>query len=217
MDTLPPAPPADRPGIRLLVVDDHPIMREGIESVVTAEPDIRVVAHAGDGREAIEAYERHQPDVTLMDLQMPELGGVDAITEICRRWPGARIVVLTTYKGDVQAMRAIKAGACGFLPKENIRKGVIDAIRAAHAGERGVGVELLEAGDVAALPLPLTAREIDVLRHVAQGGHNREIGERLGVSEDTIKAHMKSIMSKLDAKDRTHAVTIALRRGIMDL
>lgn len=215
MDMTPAPTDAAWSGIRLLIVDDHPIMREGIESVVTAEPDIRVVAHAGDGHEAIAAFEQHRPDVTLMDLQMPELGGVDAITDICRRWPDARIVVLTTYKGDVQAMRALKAGACGFLPKEMIRKGVIEAIRAAHAGQRGVGAEL--GPDVGALPLPLSAREIDVLRQVAHGGHNRGIGERLGVSEDTIKAHMKSIMAKLDAKDRTHAVTIALRRGIIDL
>jgi DNA-binding NarL/FixJ family response regulator len=204
--------PGAEPGIRLLVVDDHPIMREGIEAVVTAEPDIRVVAHAGDGREAIAAFEQHLPDVTLMDLQMPELGGVDAIAAIRARWPDARIVVLTTYKGDVQATRALQAGACGVLLKEMIRKGVIEAVRAAHAGRPATGPETAAAGT-----LPLSAREVDVLREVARGGHNREIGTRLGISEDTVKAHMKSIMSRLDAKDRTHAVTIALQRGIIEL
>ncbi len=205
-----PRPP---PGIRLMIVDDHPIMREGIASVVEAEPDIRVVGQAGNGHEAIERFGECLPDVTLMDLQMPELGGVDAIIGIRRQWPAARIVVLTTFKGDVQALRAMKAGACGFLAKEMIRKGVIDAIRAAHA-------DRLQASTAAAadtVPYPLSARELEVLAQVARGGHNREIGERLGVSEDTIKAHMKNIMSKLDAKDRTHAVTIALRRGVLDL
>jgi len=203
---------SEPPVIRLLVVDDHPIMREGIAAVVTAEADIRVVAQAGDGREAIAAFEQHRPDVTLMDLQMPELGGVDAIAAIRARWPDARIVVLTTYKGDVQAARALKAGACGILLKEMIRKGVIEAVRAAHAGRPAPGAEAAEAA-----ALPLSAREVDVLREVARGGHNREIGVRLGISEDTVKAHMKSILARLDARDRTHAVTIALQRGIIDL
>lgn len=214
---------SDRPasaGIRVLIVDDHPLMREGIAAVVSADSELRVVAHAGDGREAIAAFEAHRPDVTLMDLQMPGLGGVDAIAEICARWPGARIVVLTTYSGDVQAMRALKAGACGFVPKEMIRKGVIDAIHAAHVGRMHVALPVAADDDGAALAaqaLPLSPRELDVLHAVARGGNNREIGVRLGVSEGTVKTHMKNIMTKLGARDRTHAVTIALRRGIIDL
>jgi len=212
MDASPEPTPAWS-GIRLLVVDDHPILREGIAAVVTAEPDIRVVAQAGDGHEAIAAFEQHRPDVTLMDLQMPELGGVEAIAAIRARWPDARILVLTTYKGDVQAARALQAGACGVLLKEMIRNGIVGAVRAAHAGERDIGTE----GAAGPRALPLSAREVDVLREVARGGHNRAIGLRLGISEDTVKAHMKSIMAKLGAKDRTHAVTIALQRGVMEL
>jgi len=203
------APP---PAIRILAVDDHPLLRDGIASVIEGHPDMQLVAEAANGREAVEACLLHRPDITLMDIQMPVLNGIDATLAIRAAWPEARVVVLTTYKGDVQATRALQAGACGVLLKEMIRKGVIEAVRAAHAGRPAGGPETAAAG-----ALPLSAREVDVLREVARGGHNREIGTRLGISEDTVKAHMKSIMSRLEAKDRTHAVTIALQRGIIEL
>lgn len=200
------------PVIRILAVDDHPLLRDGIASVIEGHADMQLVAEAANGREAVEACLLHRPDITLMDIQMPVMNGIDATLAIRAAWPEARVVVLTTYKGDVQATRALQAGACGVLLKEMIRKGVIEAVRAAHAGRPALGTEPAVAG-----ALPLSAREVDVLREVARGGHNREIGTRLGISEDTVKAHMKSIMSRLGARDRTHAVTIALQRGIIEL
>ena len=203
--------------IRVLTVDDHPMLREGIAAVLASEPDIVLVAEAANGREAIEQFRTHRPDVTLMDVQMPEINGIDAIFKIREEFPDARIIVLTTYTGDAQAARAFKAGASGYLLKNMVRKELIDTIRAVHAGKKRIppeiAVEMAEHhGDDA-----LTVREIEVLREVAAGNANKRVAQLLNVTEETVKAHMKSILSKLGANDRTHAVTIALRRGIIEI
>jgi DNA-binding NarL/FixJ family response regulator len=203
--------------IRVLVVDDHPLLRAGVRAVLEVESDILVVAEAANGREAIEAFERLRPDVTLMDLQMPETSGTAAIQEIRRRFSEARIVVLTTYKGDVSALRALRAGAVGYLLKGELRTDLVHTIRAVHAGGRRIPAEV--AADLAAHlgDDALSEREIQVLRSVALGNTNKRVAAELDVTEETVKAHMKSIASKLNANDRTHAVTIAIRRGILEL
>jgi DNA-binding NarL/FixJ family response regulator len=203
--------------IRILSVDDHPMLREGIAAVLAGEDDMVLVAEASNGREAVEQFRAQRPDVTLMDVQMPEVNGVEAISKIREEFPEARIIVLTTYSGDVQATRAFKAGASGYLLKNMLRKELIDTIRAVHAGKKRIPPEI--AVDMAEHHSDdaLTAREIEVLRAVAAGNANKMVGELLHVSEETIKAHMKNILSKLGAKDRTHAVTIALKRGIIEI
>lgn len=205
------------PIIRLLIVDDHPLMREGIAAVLQSQPDFTVVGEAANGAEAVELFGRLQPDVTLMDLQMPGMDGVQAIQAIRSQWRKAQILVLTTYQGDVQAWRALKAGAAGYLVKSSLRTALLDAVRSVHAGGRWVPAEVAlelarHAGDEM-----LTDREVDVLRHIAHGHSNREVGAMLSVTEDTIKARVKSILSKLHARDRTHAVTIALQRGLIQI
>lgn len=203
--------------IRLLVVDDHPLLREGIAGVLEGEDDLQLVAEAADGDEAVAAFRRHRPDVTLMDLQMPRRNGVDAIVAIRAEFPDARIIVLTTYAGDVQALRALQAGAQGYLLKSSLRKELVDTVRGAMAGRRRIAAEV--AGEIAAHAgdTPLSAREIEILRGVAAGNSNKIVAAQLGISEETVKAHMKSILAKLGANDRTHAVTIGLRRGIFDV
>lgn len=207
---------SERP-IRVLIVDDHPLLREGVMAVLANEADVRVVAEASNGREAVEAFRVHRPDIVLMDLQMPEMNGIEAIAGIRSEAPNARIVVLTTYKGDVSALRALRAGAVGYLLKGQLRTELVETVRAVHAGGRRIPPEI--ATDLAAHlgEDSLSEREIQVLRSVAQGNSNKRVGAELGVSEETVKAHMKSIVSKLNAHDRTHAVTIALRRGILEL
>ena len=203
--------------IRILVVDDHELLRKGVMAVLADEPDIEVVAEASNGREAVDAFAVHRPDVTLMDLQMPDMSGTDAIKDIRARFADARIVVLTTYKGDVSALRALKAGAVGFLLKGQLRIELPDTIRAVHRGGRAIPPEV--ATNLAAHlgHSALSDRELQVLRCVAQGGSNKRVAALLDVTEETVKTHMKGIISKLNATDRTHAVTIALRRGILDL
>jgi DNA-binding NarL/FixJ family response regulator len=207
--------PAKSP-IRVLTVDDHPLMRAGIAAVLEGQPDIVVVAEASNGLEAIECFRVHRPDVTLMDLQMPEMKGIDSITAIRGEFPSARIIVLTTYNGDVQALRAIKAGASGYMLKSMVRKELLDAIRAVHAGRRSIPPEIASEIVEHVNADSLTERELQVLGQVAAGNANKEVAAQLGISEETVKAHMKSILAKLKANDRTHAVMIAIRRGIIE-
>lgn len=203
--------------IRVMVVDDHPLLREGIAAVLERQGDMRLVAEATDGRQAIEMFRSTLPDVTLMDLQMPHMNGIEAIAAIRGEFPGARIVVLTTYHGDVQALRAFKAGASGYLLKNLLRKELIDTIHLVHNGGRRIPPEIASEIAEHATDDALTDREVEVLRCVAHGNANKRVALRLGVSEDTVKAHMKRILAKLRANDRTHAVTIALKRGIIDV
>jgi len=203
--------------IRILSVDDHPLLREGIAALVNSQPDMKLIAEAANGREAIEQFRQHRPDVTLMDLQMPELGGIEAMIAIRGEFPQARIVVLTTYKGDMEVLRALKAGARGYLLKNLLRKELLETIRAVHAGQKRIPPEVAaQVADHAGAD-ELTPREIEVLLLIAAGNANKTIGARLSISEETVKGHVKSILSKLDANDRTHAVTIGLKRGIITL
>ena len=203
--------------IRILAVDDHPVLREGIKGLIAAQRDMILVGEAANGREAIEQFERTQPDVTLMDLQMPDMGGIDALDAIRARHPQARIVVLTTYKGDAQAIRALKAGARAFLLKGSLRTELLTTIRAVHAGQRSIAPEIAETLADHVDADTLTDREIDVLRLVAEGNSNKQIAEALSIAEETVKGRLRNILAKLGANDRTHAVTIALRRGIIPL
>ncbi len=203
--------------ITVMAVDDHPLLLDGIKAALSEQPDMKLIAQGKSGRDAIEQFRVHRPDVTLMDLQMPGMSGLEALREILAEWADARIVVLTTYRGDAQVMRALKSGARGFMLKGMMRKELRDMIRSVHAGRRVVppeiAIELAEHADDDTLSL----REIQVLRQVAHGNANREIAEILNVTEGTVKAHMKSIIAKLGAKDRTHAVLLAIRRGILEL
>jgi len=203
--------------IRILTVDDHPLLREGIAAVLSSQGDMIVVGQASDGREAIEAFRRLRPDVTLMDLRMPDMNGLEAIIAIRAEFPGARIIVLTTYAGDAQAASALRAGAAGYLLKNMVRKELIETIRTVHAGKRRVPAEIATGIAEHVADDALSDREIEVLRHVAAGKSNKLIAAELDISEGTVKTHMKSILPKLDASDRTHAVMIALKRGILDL
>jgi two-component system, NarL family, response regulator len=203
--------------IRILAADDHPLLRDGIAAVIEAQSDMHLVAEAANGRDAVQRFREHVPDVTLMDLQMPGISGIEAIAEIRGDFPRARIVVLTTYEGDVQALRAFKAGASGYVLKSMVRKELLETIRAVHRGQRRIPPTI--AAEMAAHfdDDVLSTRELDVLRLAAAGGANKTIGEKLGISEDTVKTHMRSVLAKLDANDRTHAVAIAARRGIISL
>jgi DNA-binding NarL/FixJ family response regulator len=203
--------------IRVLTVDDHPMIRDGIAAAVGAQPDMQIVGEAGNGREALEQYRTLRPDVTLLDLNMPDVNGVDAINAIRTEFPDARIVVLTTYTGDVLALRALKAGALGYLLKSSLRKELLGAIRDVHRGRRHIPAEVALAIAEHVGAEDLSEREIDVIRRVATGLSNKEIGAHLSISEQTVKTYMKSILSKLDANDRSHAITIALERGFIDL
>ena len=201
----------------MLAVDDHPLLREGIAALIGSEEDMELVGEASNGREALDLFRKHQPDITLMDLQMPEMSGIDSIGAIRGEFPDARIIVLTTHPGDVQVSRALKAGARGYLLKGMLRKELMETIRAVHAGQKRLSSEV--AAEIAehATDHGLTPREIDVLRLVAVGNANKEVAARLSLTEVTVKSHVKNILAKLGASDRTHAVTIALKRGIIDL
>ena len=203
--------------IRILTVDDHPLLRKGIAALVNGEPDLKLVAEAANGSEAIDAFRSHRPDVTLMDLQMPEVDGIDAIDRIRREFPEARIIVLTTYSGDTQVLRALKAGARGYILKGHVHKELLDAIRAVHAGQKRIPPEIAAQLADHATDDALTEREIDVLKLVAAGNANKQIADQLSIGEATVKSHVSNILSKLGANDRSHAVTIGLKRGIIDL
>jgi len=198
-------------------VDDHPVLREGIAAVLATEKDMELVAEANNGREAVEKFRTHQPDVTLMDLQMPVMGGTDAIATIRQEFPNARIIVLTTYSGDAQAVRALKAGASGYLLKNTLRKDLAETIRMVHAGKKKIPAEIAVEMAEHHTDDALSEREIEVLRQVAAGNANKIVADHLSISEETVKAHMRSILSKLGANDRTHAVTIAVKRGIIEI
>ena len=203
--------------IRIALVDDHPILRQGIAALISDQPDLQLVGQASNGLEAIEQFRLHRPDVMLMDLQMPGMNGIDAMSAIRGEFPDARFVVLTTYTGDVQIVRALKAGARAYLLKSLLHRELLDTIRSVHAGNKRIPPEIAaELADHAADD-QLTAREIEVLRLIAAGNANKIVADQLSITEETVKAHVKNILSKLDANDRTHAVTIALKRGIIEL
>lgn len=203
--------------IRILTVDDHPLLREGIAAVLAGEPGMVLVAEASNGREAVEQFRAHRPDVTLMDLQMPVMNGSDAIVAIRKDFPDARIIVLTTYSGDVLAGRAFKAGAYGYLLKSMVRKELIETIRCVHAGRKRIPPEIALKLAEHHTQDALSDREIEVLQQVASGNSNKMIAGNLNLSEETIKAHMRSIFLKLEANDRSHALAIALKRGIIEI
>ena len=203
--------------IRIMVVDDHPMLRDGVVGSIKRQPDMVVAAEAGDGAAAIAAIEAANPDVVLMDLQMPGIDGVGAIQTISRKYPQVRILVLTTYVGDGKALRALKAGAHGYLLKSAMRTDLIDAIRAVQRGGRHIPSEVATQIAVHAIGEALTEREIEILSLVAAGNPNKRIAWRLGISEDTVKAHLKRVFAKLGVADRTHAVTVAAKRGIIEL
>jgi two-component system, NarL family, response regulator len=203
--------------IRILAVDDHVLVREGIAVLVSTERDLTLVAEASNGREAIQQFRAHRPDITLMDLQMPEMNGLDAIVAIRGEFPDAKIVVLTTYQGDVQILRALKAGARGYLLKNTFHKELIDTIRAVHVGKKALSPEASYEIAEHATDDALTPAEINVLRLIAAGNANKQIADQLSITEETVKGRVKNILSKLGANDRTQAAMIGLKRGIIEL
>jgi DNA-binding NarL/FixJ family response regulator len=204
------------PPITVLAVDDHPLFRSGIAAVLQDEPDIVVVGEASNGKEAIERFRVHRPNVTLMDLQMPVMDGIGAMIAIRAEFPAARFIALTTYRGDAQVLRALKAGATGYLLKSTLREELAGTIRTVHAGRRWVPTEIAAEITEHVAEDALSGREIEVLRRIARGTANKIIAEQLAISEATVKSHVRSILSKLQANDRTHAVTIALKRGLIE-
>lgn len=205
------------PRISVLAVDDHPLLREGIASVLQGAADIALVAQAGSGREAVDLFRHHRPDVTLMDIQMPGMNGIDALVEIRRDFPAARLVMLTVSRGDAMARNAIQAGAAGYLLKSMVRTELCETIRAVHAGQRRIPAEIASELAAGLAHEALSEVEIKVLRLVAAGFSNKRVAAGLQVPEETVKSRMKNILGKLGASDRTHAVTLAIKRGIIDL
>jgi DNA-binding NarL/FixJ family response regulator len=207
---------ADPKSIRILAVDDHPLVRQGIAGLVAVQSDMTLVGEASNGRDAIQQFRAHRPDVTLMDLQMPEMSGVDAIIAIRNEFPEARIIVLTTYAGDVQILRALKAGARAYLLKNLLHKELLETIRAVHAGKKTLSSEASFQLAEHATDDALTPGEISVLRLIAAGNANKQIADQLSVTEETVKGRVKNILSKLGANDRTHAAMIGIKRGIVE-
>jgi DNA-binding NarL/FixJ family response regulator len=201
--------------IRILAVDDHPLFRQGIAALLATQPDMSLVAEASNGRDAIQQFRAHHPDITLMDLQMPELNGLDALTAIRSEFPEARIIVLTTYTGDVQVLRALKIGARAYLLKNLLDKELLETIRAVHAGKKTISAEASYELAEHAMDEALTPAEVDVLRLIAAGNANKEIAAQLSITEETVKGRVKNILAKLGANDRTHAAMIGLKRGII--
>ena len=208
---------SEQPYIRIFSVDDHPLLREGIAAIINNQPDMQMVAQAATGSEAIQMFRQHLPDVTLLDLRLPDMSGIDVLIAIRSEFPEARVVMLTTFEGDVDIRRALEAGARGYVLKNMPPKDLVEVIRQVNKGRKRIPADV--AANLAEYvgEDDLTAREVDVLRHVASGNRNREIGERLFISEETVKVHIKHIMEKLGASDRTQAVAIAVRRGIIQL
>jgi DNA-binding NarL/FixJ family response regulator len=207
---------SDTSSIRILIVDDHPALREGVVAILADQNDMSVVAQASNGREAIQQFRANLPDVVLMDLQMPEMNGLDAITTIRGEFPDARVIVLTTYTGDVQVLRALRAGARAYLIKNLLHKDLLETIRAVHAGKRALSPEASYELAEHATDDPLTPGEIEVLKLISRGNANKQIAAQLSITEETVKGRVKNILSKLGANDRTHAAMIGLKRGIIE-
>lgn len=208
---------SDQVQIRVFSVDDHPLLREGIAAIINSQTDMLMVAQAADGCEAIQMFRQHHPDITLMDLRLPDISGIDALIAIRAEFPEARVIMLTTFEGDVEIQRALKAGARGYLLKSTPPRELVETIRHVHAGKKSIPTQIAAHLAEHISDEALTEREVDVLSHIAEGNRNRDIAEKLFISEETVKVHIKHIMDKLGASDRTQAVAIGIRRGIIQL